>query len=541
MISIVRAATDRGQWSSRRPDLLALLLLVLIVLWFTGPVVLHPGSWLYGKGQDGFGAPAALAENLWYHHFPTPLWQPHGLLGVPFSSIPGAGAIADPLWWNTATLLAFITRSPIAAANLMIFLGILLTPLVFYGFCRSTGFSPFASFLAAVIYGFAPQRIAQAQQHFLLLDGFWFVLLLALLLSLWKSSDIWKGILIGIVLGMTELDNPYLAYFALLATGASFLVLLICRVQQSIRREVFLLFMTGIASLATTALIVIPLQFPALLQASSTPSFRSANSPLHRPLSDLNSYSLRWWDFLLPFPENPIIGPLGRQTFAAHVGAANETEMSVMTGYIALALACTGALAVLRTTRPIPEQPNHRWSPNLTQRRLALLAGTWIITGILFGLPPLFQIGAVTIPAPPYFTHAIFPEIRTLSRSDLLIQLGIAIFAAFGAQAIYARLRSLPQRSLLAAALSIGILLEYTNVPPWHYAKLLPVPKVYRWLASLSPQQAGIVVQYPLQPAYLSHTAFYAFYDYAVYHHPLFNGVPSDTPPDYLRNNLADI
>ena len=306
--------------------------------------------------------------------------------------------------------------------------------------------------------------------------------------------------------------------------------------------------------------VVLPTQWSLLTAPKVPASAYSSASSLDRSLGDLDRLSLRWWNFFLPFPENPILGPLGRSTFYAHLGVDTVTEQSTMTGYIALALALVGVFYAFRTRSPassIPaasladsddlEQPGESIGlPTLGQRpgvtrELATLALVCIGAGIIFGLPPQFQFGSLTVPTPPYFVHVVLPEIRTTSRIDLVIQLGVAILAAIGASFLFSKVRSPVRRNVLAGVLALTILLEYINVPPWRYVKLLPAPAVYQWLATLSSQQAGIVAQFPLEASDLPATAIYAFYAYDVHHHPLFNGVLKGTAPDALRRNLLDL
>ncbi|MCL4543442.1 MAG: hypothetical protein M1118_02395, partial [Chloroflexi bacterium] len=520
----------------------ALALILGITGFLFGPTLFHMSNWLYGLPGDGVSAAEGIAQRLQGIRAggllsPLPEYRGH-----PFHLATVAEA-AEPLTFYRSALVAQIVGA-VAAANTIVLLGFVLTGMALFLLLKPY-MATMPALLGCIAYTFAPIRLAESREHFDLLDGFWLVLLVFLLIS-WKHRGGWRlAVIVGMVTALTELDNPYLGYFALLIT----LGIIAIRVASGLVRRHFR-FVLAVAiesgcALLAIALIVLPSQFK-LYQHTVLQPIPTAGTSLVRPLADLNRYSLRWWDFFLPFPENPILGPLGRSTFYAHLGADTVTEQSVMTGYIALILAIAGAAVTLRLTRRA-RRTSDPAAAELTsssaqqkQRELALIAGVCIVAGILFGLPPLFHVGGLAIPSPTYFAHAIFPEIRTLSRIDLIIQLGVAILAALGAQALLARIHSTSRRNLLAGALIVGILLEYTNVPPWRYVKLLPAPRVYDWLASLSSQQAGIIAQYPLVSANLAPTPLYAFYAYEIHHHPLFNGVTPDTPPDALRRNLED-
>jgi len=520
-----------------------------------GAVLRHWNGWLYGIGGDGAGAPAGIAtfRLAMADGGPFP-----SLTGAPFFQ-PNLGAAADPLWWHTGALLAGIFTS-VGAANTLVFIGLAGSALAIYVLLRGYNVASGAAILGALIYGFCPIRLAEAQEHFLILDGFWFVIEGGILLVLARRRQLrWAGLL-GLCIAVTELDNPYLGYFASVLAASWFAVAGVRQALQykwsSLRSLVF----QSIVALAVLLIVVLPTQW-SLLAAPKAASYANDNSiSLDRSLGDLDRLSLRWWNFFLPFPENPILGPLGRSTFDAHLGVDAVTEQSTMIGYIALALAVVGAFYAFRLKRPVSPSPVA--SPGASRylakpgeavglgtleprprdtRELATLALVCVGSGIIFGLPPEFRLGPLLIPTPPYFVHALLPEIRTTSRIDLVIQLGVAILAALGASFLLSKVRSPGRRNLLAGALALGIMLEYTNVPPWRYVKLLPAPPIYQWLASLTPQQAGIVVQYPIAPSDQATTPLYAFYAYDVHHHPLFNGGLRDTPPDALRRNMLDL
>ncbi len=541
-VTRLRAARDKRSWHwhrklaawprEARTDIAAVLLCFIFTAALMAPTLFSINERLYGTGNDGIGAPYVIAQRLNATEHGGLFAAVPSLLGAPFPYV-DAGLDVDPLWWYAGVLLAHVF-SPVGATNILILLGFLATYVAMYSLLRLCHIQPAPALLGALIYDFCPIRLAEAQEHFLLLDDFWLVLEGAILLTLARTKlpTRW-AVALGLCIGLAELDSPYLGYFACILAAGWF----VCRLGLSIVgrewRYTRMAAWQGMIAMAALVMLLVPTQLPALLAPK-------ALAQVDRPLADLNRYSLRWWDFFLPFPENPILGPLGRSTFKAHAGASTVTEASVMTGYIALILAMVGVSVTMRCRRRVSDlamiEPASI-SAQQEQRELALTAGVCIVTGVLFGLPPLFHVGSLTIPSPSYFAHAIFPEIRTLSRIDLIIQLGVAILAALGAQALLSRIHSTSRRHLLASALVVGVLLEYTDVPPWRYIKLLPAPGVYHWLATLSAQQAGIVVQYPLVSA---ESPLYAFYAYVIHHHPLFNGVVPGTPPDALRRNLED-
>lgn len=545
----------RRLWIARSAFIL-MLLLILPAIGLFGPVVLHMNDWLYGIGQDGTSAPGNVAQRLEAFRQWGFRVRLRPLLGVPFPYT-NTGDAADPLWWYAGLLLA--TRlSPVGAVNILVLTGLGASAIAMFLLLRRTGQPSPAAYLGGLIYGYCPIRLAEAQEHFTLLDGYWLAFECALLLAVYRSRKWRWSLLLGVCIALTDLDNPYLGHFGgIFATGWFMFVCanaMIHRNWNGLRSTV----LHACVALTVLIIIVLPTQWSLLSGPKSPAQAYDSGSSLNRSLGDIDRLSLRWWNFLLPSPENPLLGPLGRSTFNAHLGVDTVTEQSTMIGYIALILAIAGVYFAFRPQGRVDSYPNPAeaapqqsessgeavrgaLSTHQQTRELAALALVCICASILFGLPPEFRLGPILVLTPPYFVHALLPEIRTTSRIDLMIQLGIAILASIGTSHVLANVRSLRRRQILAAFLALAILLEYTNVPPWRYVKLLPAPPLYQWLASLTPQQAGIVVQYPIAPSDMAATPLYAFYAYALHHHPLFNGVIRDTPPDALRRNMLDL
>lgn len=536
--------------SHRRDLALLIFLSVFVVFVFMGPVVWHANVWLYGTGHDAVGTVGSIRARLdaaQSGKFPA-------LLGMPFPP-EDAAAAAAPLWSSAAVALAR-AFSPLTAANIMVSIGFVGTTVSLFLLLRSLGVSRASAFFGAVVFGVSPIRLAESQQHIAYLDEFWFVLEGAILLRIRDRITLRPAVALGLCIALTELDNPYLGYFSGVLAAFWFVVIGIGRIRQQRWMLTRALAIQAVTSLSVLVAVVLVTQWSLLTAPRSQPQAYSNADSINHTLSELDSLSLRWWNFFLPYPENPIIGPIGHFVFMAHLGGSTETEQSTMTGYTALALAILGALYAYRreardAAREIPVVGDGQTANAdfgrygrhsfIRLRGLAGFAMSCIGAGIIFGLPPEFLVGSITLDTPSYFVHLVLPEIRTTSRIDLIIQLGVAILSALGVEVLLLKVRSSGPRNVVLCAVTLAVLLEYTDVPPWHYVKLLPAPPVYQWLASLTSQQAAIVVQYPIASASFATTALYAFYAYDVHHHPLFNGVAAGTPSDALRRNLLDL
>lgn len=506
---------------------LAAIPFVLFTAVLMGPVLWHLSTWLYGVSGDSQMTPAEIARRLQalqHGGIFAPLPE---LLGAPFPPY-DPGALANPLWWYAAVPVALVL-SPVGATNVLIFLSFVVTALATYAVLRYAGLAPAPSLVGATIFAFCPLHVAQAQEHAQLLDHFWFALEAGLLLALGRGARRGRvGAALGVCLGLAELDNPYLGYFALLLALAWLAVVVAWRLAHRQWPDAARLVGQGALAGAVLLALVVPTQLRPVLYLLA-PGHPVLASSLPRGLADVTALSLRWWNFLLPFPENPLLGPLSRQTFAAHLNGATTTEQSVMPGYLALALAILGSSVALRRGKG--------------RNVYAALAGVAIGVGVLAGLPPSLSLGGLALPTSTLALHVVFPEIRTVARSAWLIQLGVALLAALGVTLLLSRAATPWQRRAITAALLLGLALEYTNVPPWRSLHLLPAPGIEQWLASLPPAEAGIVVQYPIDAIDTAgnRTGKYAFYAYTLHHHPLFNGVAPASPADWLRHNLEDL
>lgn len=542
-------------------DAFAVSLLLALSLAVLGPVLLHFNTQLIGIGGDGPGAPAGIARTAQALSSGGLLAPLPTLIAHPFRVV-DPFQFADPLWWTTAALLSFVL-SPVGATNAMVLAAFFATAVAAYFFLRLQGFGTGPSVIGAVIYAFAPLRLAEAQEHYLLLDGFWLVLEAALLVQLGRSHASFVGIGLGVCLALTELDNPYLAYFGGLVVAGWALVFAVHIFARRQWRQGRAAALSLVVALVVAIIILVPTQVLPLWQLPS-PDVATART-ISRPVSDLDRLSLRWWNFFLPFPYNPVLGPLGRPTFQAHLGESNISEQSTMVGYVALVLAALGlwtSVAAYRKRRRAAASGERVDVPihGFDRHRLLALAGTCIVVGVLFGLPPAIDWSFIHLPTPPLLGYRLFPEIRTTSRIAVIIQFGVSILAAFGMERVIEwrlqRVRRvqhtgksssqqrLPGRGAALGITSVAlmaIVLEYADAPPWRSMQLLPAPAIVQWLAQQPDQRVGVYASYPLASFDTKSELQAEFYAYVVHHHPIFVGMPDGTPADALRRNLEDV
>lgn len=521
-----------------------------------GPVAIHPNSLLYGVGDDGVSAAAGIAQHRRSLDTGGLMGKLPMLLGAPFPYADDFAA-ADPLWWLAGATIARVL-SPVGAVNVLIFVSFVATAVAVYALLAAHGLGRAASTFGALLYTYSPIRLAEAQEHFTLLDDFWFAILLGLLLKFGRRPRASIAVGIGLCLGLTTLDNPYLAYMSGIVAGFWISIIVIHALFHRHIAIATRVLSFSVLALLTTAAVLIPTQVDLWNQVIRYRNGSGA-SALIRPLADLDDLSLRWWHFFLPPPDNPFVSWIVSKLSLRYGRTYQSIDQSTTIGYTALALAIAGAWYALRRwvfRQKLPQGGNPRievldehyarrfQGPHMHESRpgsLAAIALVSIASGILFGLPPLLNAGPIRLPTPSYFMHAIFPQIRTTSRFDLIIQLGIAVLSSFGFARVLAATSSWRCRPIVIGALSVLVAVEYTNFPPWRSVRLWPPPKVYSWLATLTESEAGVVANYPLVSSTWDRTSMYSLYAYAVHGHRLINGVSRDTTEDYIRANLEDI
>ncbi|MGI8550158.1 MAG: hypothetical protein ACR2PL_05055 [Dehalococcoidia bacterium] len=539
MVARVRRFVSRN-----RQPLLVMLMLLLLTSALFGPVMWHFNDWLYGVGGDGISAPRGILERrqaLDHGSLFSPLPP---LLGAPFSQSSDGVFSIEPLWWYLGVLSSYVL-SPVGATNALVFVSFIATGIATYLFLRREDVPELASVLGTLIYTYCPIRLAEAQEHFTYVPGFPLVITIALLLRVRRGASrrVYAGL--GLTLALTELLNVYLGYFAALLAGCWITGVLLRSISRREWRKVRQSLLGMLAAAITFGLVFGPSQIPLLskLQSKSDPNLAN----IIRPMSDMEDLSLRWWHMLLPGPDSPLVRLLLPHTPFRYGRAQQSIDQSTTIGLIALILSLIG-LRLWIYSRRRPADLAER--ATITKRHdqldeatshLGAMGLACVVVGVVFGLPPILNVADQVFLTPPYFLFRLIPEIRTTSRIDVLIQLGVALLAALGSASLLGAPTSRRTRYVIAGALAAGILLEYSNVPPWHYVRLFPAPKVVEWLAKQPENRAGIVAQYPLESDTYELTARYALYAYAVHHHPLFNGVTSGTPQDALRGNLNDI
>jgi hypothetical protein len=490
-------------------------------------------------------------------HAPTHLWQAQLLypnnLSLSFSeNLLGETIIYAPFF--------LITHNPVLSYNITFYLTLLLCGTNMYIMARYYTGKSLAAFVAALIYAFAPYRLAQID-HIHILAGEWMPLAF-LYLDLSLQQGRWRHwILFALFYLLQLLSSVYYGIF-LAYTLLAFVIIRYARpfvTQLRSRKGAYLKYLVA-RSMRPVIVLAAMLSILVILMA---PYLASLQSGFSRSLSQATGYAAFVRDFIFAVPFNWLYGV----SYYNGTLLPYDSEHYLFPGLTTLALAALGIILVLR------------------QKQTALRPYIWTgLIVLLFAFGPVLQystpsggpfvaaasklLGQVALPPNPpnipmpwmlaYYVLPGFAGLRVPARLIGVLLIMLAILAAYTIawlqnlsstskpeqksgdqrEASKAAPRPSPYRKFalrcLLALLPLAILLE--AVPAYLPVTAVPtgsaIPAVYQWLATHGDQQP--IVELPM--AYRNDVFSFkaeAWYDYyAIYHsHPIANGWSGYRPP----------
>lgn len=473
---------------------LAYLAYTLYILW---PVPTAPGRWLVGGPGDATGQIA-----LTYYRESLGAWplsdQVTHLENFPFGlPLPGAVAISQLAVEGPLQLLSLMTGgNEILAYNAMMMLALVASPLAAFALVRFVvgGFA--APLLAGFAYGFSPWHIIRAGGHLALTHIEWLPLIVLGLLWILEGGGRRAWVLTGVALAMNAYTNAYFTLMAGVIVAAFVVTDLIVTRRTG----------TGMAGfgrrLAVLAGVLAVIYLPQGLWMATKRASVDDSLGGTRSATDLHGYGARWYDWLLPQMDHPLMGA-GYPAFRErHFHLSNATESTLYLGAVVILLAVVGLSAV--------------WGRALTRRhaRAAVFAVVLMLFGVITALPDRVLGGR--IPTPSVFIFPLFPYWRVYSRLYVVVALGLVILAGIGIAVLLARRRPAVSAAL-AVLLGLALAVDFsTGTARWDSTP----PPVYDVLRAKGP---GARVEYPITTPYtFDHYRYIAFTEASG--RPLMNG-----------------
>jgi hypothetical protein len=378
----------------------------------------------------------------------------------------GGGVYSQPVTDMTGALLARISGA-VAAYNWLVLLSFPLSAAAAYLLARHLALSPAGATVAALAYAFSPFHLAHAAYHPHIAQTQWVPLYL---LALWRclddASPAAAGVLAAATMAVT-LSNFYAGLIVAVITPVAVAAYWLVTGRAdgpSLRR------------LGFTVVSLLLIAAAGMAYASSVASAVVLNRAAFAfPRADLFRYSAKWWSYLVPPVEHPLLGAAAHRLWtAAGVGdGLLEQQVSLGWGIIGL-----GLIAIFRwiTFATTPTTASG-WQPASVTRVPVLVAVA--VAALVCSLSPERTIGAFTFVRPSALLYAVAPMFRAYARFGVVVQLMAALLAGIGVDRL--RRAGTTRAQIVCAALIALAAGEYAVSPSALWRDALPT-MAHRWV-----------------------------------------------------------
>jgi hypothetical protein len=422
-------------------------LATIITAVIAAPVLRAPSERLFGM------------EIVGRHHDPFTVMEQ---FGRPIS----LGVYSQPLTDITGALLARIT-GVVAAYNWLVLLSFPLSAAAAFLLARYLALSPAAAAVAAMAYAFSAFHLAHAAYHPHIAQTQWVPLYL---LALWRCLDDASPAAVGFLgvatLGVT-LSNFYGGFIVAVITPVAVAAywLVICRRNaRSMRR----------LGITVATLVIIAGLGMAYVEYAARPVLVSRED-FTFPREDLFLYSAKWWSYLVPPVEHPLVGRTARRIWDAAGVREGLLEQQVSLGWGIVAL---GLFAVFRWLVPGKDA-----QPPASIARIPVLAIV-AVTALVCSLSPERTIGAFTFVRPSALLYRVVPMFRAYARFGVVVQLMAALMAGIGIDLLR---RARTRRAQIVCVALVALAAdEYAVSPSALWRDVLPT-KAHRWVVQQPP------------------------------------------------------
>ena len=409
--------------------LLASLGLTLVMAW---PIVLSPSTRIFGS------------EIVGRHHDPFTVMQQ-------FESGGASGPYLQPVTDLPGVALAR-TMSPIAAFNVLVLLTFPLTAFATYLLALHTFGSGLGASIAALVFTFAPMRLAHAAYHVHIVQTQWLSLYLLALWLLVDRSTWTRAFLLAAATIFLALSNWYGALIGAVVSPVALIAYGLATPDRDRSRR--MLMASG--TLAVFAVAGLGAGMTLLPDLWTHPGRYAV------PIADLTLHGARWWSYLVPPVDHPLAGAIVRRWWDATNIGSGLLEQQLFLGWSVLVLAASATWA---------------WLRGRIDNRAARMVPVLIVVAAWAALCSL-EPDHLPWLKPSGFLYRFAPMFRAYARFGIVTQLMVALLAGFGA-ARWLTASALWPRVAAAVLLSLAAI-EYAPVPS-RTRDVLPT-EAHRWL-----------------------------------------------------------
>jgi hypothetical protein len=446
----------------------------------TWPLGLHPQSAIYGPvGSD---LTASIGRFQEFVSADQPPFLPGTMLEVDApDGLPTTWALDLAAFPNIAVHWGLsVAFGAIAANGVLALAAFTLCGLAMFLLARWLTGHAGAALIAGLAFGFWPWVFSTATQA--LGHGWVFVLLLWRALVVLERPTARNGVLVGLAAALCMMWFQYWILIGWVFYATLAVIVLLLAVARGEGRLQLRAQLAGFVPVAATG------AFLAVLASAA-----SAGEIPVRPESDAYSYSARLWMYLLPHPENPLLGSWSR-SIADHRYADftpdTPAHANIYLGWTVLLLAFVGVgsvgHALIRDRRRA-----------LRERRVVagIAASATAFVALLFSAPPRVSVLGQEVPMPEELVLQATTAFRVTHRFALVVMLGVCVLAALGLRTL------LTGRSATVAMAVVAVLAIAVPLDLWGRqvdgAKRVVYPRLY---SDLKQEAPGIVAVYPLGP-----------------------------------------
>jgi O-antigen/teichoic acid export membrane protein len=458
-----------------REGLIAFMAATAFVALLFWPLVGALGSTVVGDGSDASGMMAAfwwMQHEGGYHLFGT---THHILTGAPFGWDGGNGLNLQLLVPYYPAYLVTKLIGPVAAYNVVLLAGYVLSGVSMYLLTRYFGCNRVVAAWAGMVYIVFPWHLARTPHGSLVHLEFFPLLILALVAAAQRPSW-WRFSLVGFATLVCWLTSGYFGVMAVVAAAAFALA---AALASPFRRAAVLV--TGSIAAAVGASMVVGVL--------SMISGFGRGASLNRVAGELHVYGVRPLELIVPSPGNLVLGGWTEGIFDHRQHGSNPTETRNYLGLVTLVLAMAWLIAAWRSWRSLSSQ---------IRTATAGLTGIFV-AALLLAVPSPLPVFGRDLWMPSRVLWEIIPAVRVPSRWVALAMTALVPLAALGLEAAWKKLAGTGagRRAAYALVLTVVVLsfLELTVYPARPRFETAPPPRIYEALTKLPP---GVVAEYPL-------------------------------------------
>ncbi len=339
-------AARHGHW------LIALVAYAALAIALTWPVAIDPAGRIVGGPGDATGQIALTEYRADLGVGPLSM-RDTPLESAPFGiPLPGVTSLPQVAVEGPMQVVRLVTGDAVVAYNVLMLLGLVLTPLAAYLLCRHVSGSWWGGALAGLAYGFNPWIVEKAHGHIHFVH-LWSLPLAVLGLVLVREGLARRGwLLFAAAATVAVYTHTYFTLFV----GAIVIGFCVVELARAARAWTRRALRSAAARVGLAAGITIAALIPQGIWLLAYRGRIDTALEGTRSRMDAYVYGSRWFEWLVPSYRHPIFDEWTLPYRAARLHGSNPGETSLYVGLTVIAIALLGvAVAVARRRlRPGP-------------------------------------------------------------------------------------------------------------------------------------------------------------------------------------------